>query len=55
MAGDVGTYSVALQSISNLDTPYVFFQVGIPEMLVNDIIYGFPYVQLAIHFRIEPL
>ncbi len=36
LAGDVGTYSVALQSLSNLDTPYVFFQVGIPEMGLNE-------------------
>ncbi len=45
LAGDTGTYSVALQSLSNLDTPYVFFQVGAPEMGYNAMIFGLPYIQ----------
>ena len=30
LAGDLATYSVALQSLCNLDAPYVYFQVGVP-------------------------
>ena len=30
--GDVGTYGVSLQSLTNVDTPYVHFQFGIPEL-----------------------
>ncbi|MFM2004219.1 MAG: hypothetical protein RI963_3645, partial [Planctomycetota bacterium] len=54
LAGDVGTYSVALQSISNVDTPYVFFQVGIPELLRNDYVYNLPFVQFASNLRGGP-
>ena len=32
LAGDVGTYSIALKGASNLDAPYTFFQVGVPEL-----------------------
>ncbi|MEF8723661.1 MAG: CARDB domain-containing protein [Candidatus Accumulibacter delftensis] len=31
-AGETGTYGVALQSLSNVDTPYVRFSFGVPEM-----------------------
>ena len=54
LAGEVGTYSVALQSISNLDTPYVYFQVGIPELLINDIVYSLPYVRFNSNVRGAP-
>jgi large repetitive protein len=54
MAGDTALYSVAIQSTSNLDTPYAFFQVGIPEMGVNDYVYGLPYVRLASNVRGGP-
>ena len=54
LAGDVATYSVALQSISNLDTPYVYFQVGIPELLINAIVYGLPYVSFNSNVRGGP-
>jgi large repetitive protein len=54
LAGDVGTYSVALQSVSNLDTPYVFFQVGIPEMLTNQYVYGLPFVRFNSNVRGAP-
>lgn len=30
--GDSATYSVSLQSLSNIDTPYVRFDFGVPEM-----------------------
>ncbi len=54
LAGEVGTYSVALQSVSNLDTPYVYFQVGIPELLINDIVYSLPFVRFNSNVRGVP-
>src|SRR5205823_2746803 len=54
LAGDVGTYSVALQSLSNLDTPYVFFQVGIPEMGTNQFVYNLPFVKFSSNLRGAP-
>ncbi len=54
LAGDQGTYSVALQSISNLDTPYVHFEVGIPEMLNNQYVYGLPFVRYNSNVRGAP-
>ncbi len=54
LAGDVGTYSVALQSVSNLDTPYVYFEVGIPEMLTNQYVYGLPFVRFNSNVRGAP-
>ncbi|MEM9586008.1 MAG: CARDB domain-containing protein, partial [Planctomycetota bacterium] len=54
LAGDVGTYSVALQSISNLDTPYVHFTVGIPEMLTNEFVYDLPFVRFDSNVRGAP-
>ncbi len=54
LAGDVGTYSVALQSVSNLDTPYVYFEVGIPEMLNNEFVYGLPFVRFNSNVRGGP-
>ncbi|MDB5858608.1 MAG: hypothetical protein JWQ76_2297, partial [Ramlibacter sp.] len=30
--GDLGTYSVSLQSLTNVDTPYVRFDIGAPNM-----------------------
>ena len=54
LAGDMGTYSVALQSVSNLDTPYVHFEVGIPEMLTNQYVYGLPFVRFNSNVRGAP-
>ncbi len=54
LAGDVGTYSVALQSLSNVDTPYVYFQVGVPEMGTNSVIYNLPYVRFNSNVRGAP-
>ncbi len=44
MAGDTGRYSVSFQSLSNLDTPYVYYQVGVPELGINKEVYGLPYL-----------
>ncbi|MCM8597201.1 MAG: putative Ig domain-containing protein, partial [Candidatus Accumulibacter sp.] len=34
--GESGIYSVSLQNLGNLDTPYVRFSVGVPEMGYSD-------------------
>ncbi len=45
-AGDTGTYSVALQNLGNIDAPYTYFVVGIPEMGTNSFLYNLEYVNL---------
>ena len=54
MAGDVGTYSVALQNLSNVDAPYTFFQVGVPEMGINENVYYLPYLDFFNNVRGAP-
>ena len=44
LAGDIGTYSVGLWNTGTVDAPYTFFQIGIPEMGLNDWVYNLPYV-----------
>ena len=51
LAGDVGTYSVAVQGTSNVDTPYIFFQVGIPEMGQNLQVYNLDYLHFFSNVR----
>ncbi|MEX2214849.1 MAG: Ig-like domain-containing protein [Phycisphaeraceae bacterium] len=51
LAGDVGTYSVAVQGTGNVDTPYVFFQVGIPEMGTNSHVYQLDYLNFFSNVR----
>jgi large repetitive protein len=33
--GDTGLYGVSLKSLTNVDTPYVFFEFGLPELGIN--------------------
>ncbi|MBK8019184.1 MAG: hypothetical protein IPK20_22550 [Betaproteobacteria bacterium] len=54
LAGDQATYSVALQSISNLDTPYTYFEVGVPQLNINPIVYGLPYLNFYTNVRGTP-
>ena len=54
LAGDVGTYSVALQNLSNLDAPYTYFQFGVPEMGINGWVYGLPYLDFFHNVRGAP-
>src|SRR5438874_4105051 len=53
-AGDTGTYSVSLQNLGNVDAPYTVFRVGIPEMGVNDMVYGLKYLQFTSNLRGTP-
>jgi subtilase family serine protease len=66
--GDTGTYGVSLQSLTNLDTPYVHFQFGIPELGDNNFLLGkfretvrqqagieeLPYLEFASNLRGQP-
>ena len=54
LAGDVGTYSVALKGIGNLDTPYVFFEVGMPELGIHELLYELPYLAFGSNVRGGP-
>ena len=54
LAGDQATYSVALQGISNLDAPYTYFEVGVPQLLFNPIVYGLPYLEFFTNVRGTP-
>ncbi|MBL8395672.1 MAG: hypothetical protein JNK99_13155, partial [Candidatus Accumulibacter sp.] len=47
--GDSATYSVSLQSLGNLDTPYVHFVAGVPEMGYSaDLLAGLPLPYLVL-------
>ena len=50
-AGDSAAYSVALQNLGNVDAPYVMFSVGIPELGVNQNVYGLPYSRFTTNLR----
>ncbi|MBN8490904.1 MAG: LEPR-XLL domain-containing protein, partial [Burkholderiales bacterium] len=54
LAGDQATYSVALQGISNVDAPYTYFEVGVPQLLFNPIVYGLPYLEFFTNVRGTP-
>ncbi|MCA9137966.1 MAG: hypothetical protein KDB00_14440, partial [Planctomycetales bacterium] len=53
-AGDTGTYSVALQNLGNIDAPYTYFNVGIPELGVHEFLYNLPYVSFFSNLRGSP-
>ncbi|WP_013334633.1 CARDB domain-containing protein [Gloeothece verrucosa] len=52
--GDTGTYGVSVKSLTNLDTPYVNFQFGIPELGTNSEVFGLPYVVFSSNLRGSP-
>ena len=54
LAGDVATYGVSFQSLTNIDTPYVKLEFGIPEMGQNPLIFGLPYVTTVTNLRGAP-
>jgi VCBS repeat-containing protein len=54
LAGDVGTYSVSFQSLSNVDTPYTYFTYGIPNMGTNFVVYNLPYVTSTTNLGGQP-
>ncbi|MEO1527560.1 MAG: CARDB domain-containing protein, partial [Planctomycetota bacterium] len=53
-AGDTGDYSLTLQNLGNVDAPYVFYNVGVPELGVNDNVYGLKYHTFTSNLRGGP-
>ncbi len=53
-SGEAGNYGVSLQSLTNIDTPYVYFQFGIPNIGNNEKIYGLPFLSFASNVRGSP-
>ncbi len=45
--GSAGTYAVTLQSLTNVDTPYVRYTFGIPYIGTNPKAYDIPYVEFS--------
>ncbi|WP_346658742.1 Ig-like domain-containing protein [Bradyrhizobium sp. 143] len=54
LAGDTNDYSIAFQSLSNLDTPYVYFTYGATYLGTNNVIYDLPYVTFATNLGGQP-
>jgi hypothetical protein len=40
-------YGLSFQSLTNVDTPYVYFAFGIPEMGEHPKVYGLPYLTMS--------
>ena len=51
--GNVGTYGVSFANVSNVDTPYTYFQFGIPELGINSSV-GLPYLGFSSNLRGQP-
>ena len=47
LAGDAQDYSIQLDNLGNLDAPYTFFQVGVPQLGTNYVVYGLPYLTFS--------
>ena len=43
-----------LQNLGNIDAPYTYFSVGIPEMGTHEFLYDLPYVKIFSNLRGEP-
>jgi hypothetical protein len=54
LGGDGGTFGIAFQSLSNLDTPYVHFQFGVAEMGRNNVVFNLPFLQTFNNLRGQP-
>jgi subtilase family serine protease len=54
LAGDQATYSIALQNLANLDAPYTYFEVGVPQLNLNPYVYGLPYLEFFTNVRGTP-
>ncbi|MFM6406127.1 MAG: CARDB domain-containing protein, partial [Microcystis sp.] len=52
--GDKGTYGVSVKSLTNIDTPYIHFQFGVPELGKNGIVFNFPYLNFYSNLRGQP-
>ncbi|HCO96831.1 MAG TPA: hypothetical protein DIU00_23310, partial [Phycisphaerales bacterium] len=57
--GSTGLYGFSLQSLTNVDIPYVYFQFGVPELGINYVIptsdnSGLPYLDFSTNLRGSP-
>ncbi|WP_422665759.1 CARDB domain-containing protein (plasmid) [Anabaena sp. PCC 7938] len=52
--GDAGTYGVSVQSLTNIDTPYVHFAIGTPELGINSEVFNLPYTEFSSNLRGNP-
>ncbi|HEX7095510.1 MAG TPA: CARDB domain-containing protein, partial [Acidimicrobiales bacterium] len=53
-AGQAGLYGITLQSLTNVDTPYVYFEFGAPEIGDNAMIFNLPFVSFNSNVRGAP-
>jgi subtilase family serine protease len=53
-AGQAGLYGITLQSLTNVDTPYVYFEFGAPDIGDNGEIFGLPFVTFNSNVRGAP-
>ena len=54
LAGDSQDYSIQLDNTGNLDAPYTFFQVGVPQLGNNFIVYNLPYLTFSSNVSGQP-
>ncbi len=54
LAGDQATYSVALQNLANVDAPYTYFEVGVPQLNNNFWVYNLPFLEYFTNVRGVP-
>ncbi|MCC5624358.1 hypothetical protein [Nostoc sp. CHAB 5715] len=52
--GDTATYGVSVQSLTNIDTPYVHFAIGTPELGTNTEVFNLPYTEFSSNLRGNP-
>ena len=52
--GATGTYSVSVHNFTNVDTPYTFFEFGLPELGLNPEVFNFKYVAFTSNLRGSP-
>jgi YD repeat-containing protein len=45
--GQSGLYGISLQSLTNIDTPYVYVEFGVPEIGDNDRVHDLPYLSYS--------
>ena len=52
--GSTGLFSVSLQSLTNVDTPYVYFTFGAPELGDNQWVFNLPYLTFSSNVTGQP-
>ena len=51
LAGDAQDYSIQLDNLGNVDAPYTYFQVGVPQLGTNYVVYELPYLTFSSNVR----